>query len=480
MRNDYMHRPRGPAASGRDGLAQYFFQASTFRTRVSCARLVPLRTVSQECPLNAASLLQACPLRKKRGARSEPRPGDRRERQSPDRGAEIAVINKRHEHEHARSRVRPLGSGSPRAHRSSSPAGRERRRPSSWPTWPSSTPGLPVRRRWLRFALHLLHGGASAVRGRRLQPHLTRLGPAGGFPVILDLLASGALSLTSVRMLRPHLTPENHEAVLAGPAAEAGARSKPWSRSWRRARMCPSSVRKLPTATPRAHIDAADHPACRRPASTATGARRPRRRHRSPLHRRHRRRAVRSSRRRRPSAIASSSRSARRATTSCGAFRPFSAARSRTAIPARSSTARSPCSSRRSRRRSSGRRRSRGRARLSVPGRIGSLRMRRHRFARHPRATSSARPGSATATSAPSSARTDGDAPSARSWSSITSGPTRWGVRRPSRTSRSAVGATTNTRRSWSSVRMGLLWSGRVRRRGTRGERNVHRRLPRE
>ena len=33
--------------------------------------------------------------------------------------------------------------------------------------------------------------------------------------MILDLLASGAMSLTSVRMLRPHLTPENHEAVLA-------------------------------------------------------------------------------------------------------------------------------------------------------------------------------------------------------------------------------------------------------------------------
>ena len=37
----------------------------------------------------------------------------------------------------------------------------------------------------------------------------------GLYPEILDLLASGALSLTSVRMLRPHLTRENHEAVLA-------------------------------------------------------------------------------------------------------------------------------------------------------------------------------------------------------------------------------------------------------------------------
>ena len=36
------------------------------------------------------------------------------------------------------------------------------------------------------------------------------------FPLLLDLLASGALSLTTVRILRRHLTPENHEAVLAG------------------------------------------------------------------------------------------------------------------------------------------------------------------------------------------------------------------------------------------------------------------------
>src|SRR6187397_849416 len=33
------------------------------------------------------------------------------------------------------------------------------------------------------------------------------------FPAIFDLLASGELSLTSVRMLGPHLTAENHESV---------------------------------------------------------------------------------------------------------------------------------------------------------------------------------------------------------------------------------------------------------------------------
>ena len=35
------------------------------------------------------------------------------------------------------------------------------------------------------------------------------------FPVILDLLASGSLTLTAVRKLGKHLTPENHAAVLA-------------------------------------------------------------------------------------------------------------------------------------------------------------------------------------------------------------------------------------------------------------------------
>jgi hypothetical protein len=35
------------------------------------------------------------------------------------------------------------------------------------------------------------------------------------FPVILDRLATGEVSLTSVRLLSPHLTPGNHQAVLA-------------------------------------------------------------------------------------------------------------------------------------------------------------------------------------------------------------------------------------------------------------------------
>ena len=35
------------------------------------------------------------------------------------------------------------------------------------------------------------------------------------FPLILDLLAAGAVTLSAIRVLGPHLTPENHEHVLA-------------------------------------------------------------------------------------------------------------------------------------------------------------------------------------------------------------------------------------------------------------------------
>jgi hypothetical protein len=73
---------------------------------------------------------------------------------------------------------------------------------------------------------------------------------AGGrFPVILDLLASGEMTLTSVRLLGRHLTPENHQAVLEKAKGQtlkqidllvATLEPQPDARSL---------VRKLPTAT---------------------------------------------------------------------------------------------------------------------------------------------------------------------------------------------------------------------------------------
>jgi hypothetical protein len=70
------------------------------------------------------------------------------------------------------------------------------------------------------------------------------------FPVILDLLASGALSLTSVRILRPHLTPENHEAVLARACRRSRREIEALVAALAPRPDAPSSVRKLPMATP--------------------------------------------------------------------------------------------------------------------------------------------------------------------------------------------------------------------------------------
>jgi hypothetical protein len=59
------------------------------------------------------------------------------------------------------------------------------------------------------YCTHVLHFSEDAACNRIHAARACRR-----FPVILELLAAGALSLTSVRLLREHLTPENHEAVL--------------------------------------------------------------------------------------------------------------------------------------------------------------------------------------------------------------------------------------------------------------------------
>jgi len=70
------------------------------------------------------------------------------------------------------------------------------------------------------------------------------------FPVILDLLASGAMSLTSVRILRPHLTPENHETVLTRASGRSRREIEALVAELAPRPDVPSSVRKLPTVTP--------------------------------------------------------------------------------------------------------------------------------------------------------------------------------------------------------------------------------------
>ena len=72
------------------------------------------------------------------------------------------------------------------------------------------------------------------------------------FPAILDLLASGEMSLTSVRMLRHCLTPENHEAVLARARGRRRKDIEALVAELAPRPDVPPSVGKLPTARPAA------------------------------------------------------------------------------------------------------------------------------------------------------------------------------------------------------------------------------------
>ena len=67
--------------------------------------------------------------------------------------------------------------------------------------------------RGLFVAVHILHAGAPLGRGRGIQPHRGRPCRAA-VPAILQALASGSVSLTTVRLLAPHLTDDNDRELL--------------------------------------------------------------------------------------------------------------------------------------------------------------------------------------------------------------------------------------------------------------------------
>src|SRR5437762_3709757 len=68
------------------------------------------------------------------------------------------------------------------------------------------------------------------------------------FPEVLDCLASGSLTLTSVRLLAPHLTPENHQAVLARAMGRTCHQIEALVAELAPRPDVPTSIRKLPTA----------------------------------------------------------------------------------------------------------------------------------------------------------------------------------------------------------------------------------------
>jgi len=70
------------------------------------------------------------------------------------------------------------------------------------------------------------------------------------FPVILDLLAEGAVNLTSVRLLAPHLTEENHRRVLESARGKRKLQVEEIAARLAPVPDVPSFVRRLPSPRP--------------------------------------------------------------------------------------------------------------------------------------------------------------------------------------------------------------------------------------
>jgi hypothetical protein len=82
------------------------------------------------------------------------------------------------------------------------------------------------------------------------------------FPVILDLLASGEVSLTAVRLLGRHLTPENHQAVLAKASRRSRQQIEALVAEVSPRPDVPPSVRKLRAITAPSSAGLADSASC--------------------------------------------------------------------------------------------------------------------------------------------------------------------------------------------------------------------------
>jgi len=109
-----------------------------------------------------------------------------------------------------------------------------------------------------RRRLYLGEGFASLYRYCTLGLHLSEYAAyarieaaraAASYPIIIDLIADGAITLTTVRLLAPHLTAENHQAVLAAARYKSKREVELQVAALRPLPSVPSSVRELSTDT---------------------------------------------------------------------------------------------------------------------------------------------------------------------------------------------------------------------------------------
>jgi hypothetical protein len=93
-----------------------------------------------------------------------------------------------------------------------------------------------------RYCTDVLHLSEAAANNRIKAARASRK-----FPVVLGMLERGSVNLTPIRLLAPHLTPENHEAVLAEATGMPRRQVDKLVARLAPKPDVPSSFRKLPT-----------------------------------------------------------------------------------------------------------------------------------------------------------------------------------------------------------------------------------------
>ena len=94
------------------------------------------------------------------------------------------------------------------------------------------------------YCIQVLHLSEHAAYGRIEAARVARR-----FPAVFDLLSDGSLHLTAVSLLTPHLTVDNHAALLASAQHKSKREVEQLVAALRPQPLVPSTVRKLPSHT---------------------------------------------------------------------------------------------------------------------------------------------------------------------------------------------------------------------------------------
>src|SRR4029079_7569017 len=92
--------------------------------------------------------------------------------------------------------------------------------------------------RGLHLSEHAAYGRIEAARAARK------------FPIILDRLADGSITLTTICLLSNHLTGDNHQQLLAAEIHKSRREVEEQVAAIRPIAAVPSAIRKLPQAKP--------------------------------------------------------------------------------------------------------------------------------------------------------------------------------------------------------------------------------------